>query len=102
MANTSTNTYIGFHQDHHGITQLGRIVLDGWVFGFIPETEDCTGWDLGRMQLLMDKISQEWDKYSNLPSRLPPELQQRHTEIYAKAMSTAREKGWNPELGDDE
>ena len=102
MANTSTNTYIGFHQDHHGITQLGRIVLDGWVFGFIPETEDCTGWDLGRMQLLMDKISQEWDKYSNLPSRLPPELQQRHTEIYAKAMSTAREKGWDPELGDDE
>ena len=98
----ATNTYIGFHNDHHGITQLGRIVLDGWVFGFIPETEDCTGWDLGRMQLLMDKISKEWDKYNALPSRLPPELQQRHTEIYAKAMSDARTKGWNPELGDDE
>jgi len=97
-----SNTYIGFHNDHHGITQLGRIVLDGWVFGFIPETEDCTGWDLGRMQLLMDKISKEWDKYDTLPSRLPPELQQRHTEIYAKAMSDARTKGWNPELGDDE
>jgi hypothetical protein len=95
-------TYVGFNQDHHGITQLGRIVLDGRVFGFIPETEDCTGWDLGRMQLLMDKVQVEWDKYANLPSRLPPELQQRHTELYGQAVKTAREKGWDPELGDDE
>lgn len=96
------NTYVGLNKDHHGITQLGRIVLDGRVFGFIPDTEDCAGWDLGRMQMLMDKISAEWDKYSNLPSRLPPELQQRHTEIYARATADARAKGWNPELGDDE
>jgi len=54
------------------------------------------------MQLLMDKISAEWDKYDNLPSRLPPELQQRHTEIYAKAMADARARGWDPELGDDD
>ena len=98
----AVDKYVGLHQDHHGITQLGRIVLDGRVFGFIPETEDCAGWDLGRMQMLMDKISAEWDKYANLPSRLPPELQQRHTEIYASAMAQAREKGWDPELGDDE
>jgi len=77
-------------------------VLDGRVFGFIPDSEDCAGWDLGRMQLLMDKISAEWDKYDNLPSRLPPELQQRHTEIYAKAMADARARGWDPELGDDD
>lgn len=96
------NTYIGFRHDHHGITQLGRIVLDAWVFGLIPETEDCSGWDLSRMQVLMDKISAEWDKYANLPSRLPLELQQRHTEIYAKAVAAARTKGWDPELGDDE
>ena len=97
-----SNTYIGFHHDNHGITQLGRMVLDSWVFGILPESEDCTGWELGRMQLLMDKINAEWDKYSNLPSRLPPALQQRHTEIYAKAMGIAKTKGWNPELGDDE
>ncbi len=96
------NTYAGLDNDHHGITQLGRVVLDGRVFGFIPDTEDCAGWDLGRMQMLMDKISAEWDKYANLPSRLPPELQQRHTEIYARAMADARAKGWDPELGDDE
>ncbi len=96
------NTYAGLNQDHHGITQLGRIVLDGRVFGFILETEDCTGWDLGRMQLLMDKVQVEWDKYAGLPSRLPPDLQQRHTDIYARAMQSARDKGWNPELGDDD
>jgi len=96
------NTYVGFHHDTHGITQLGRMVLDGWLFGLIPETEDCTGWDMGRMQALMDKVSAEWDKYANLPSRLPPDLQQRHTEIYTKAMAQAREKGWDPELGEDE
>jgi hypothetical protein len=96
------NTYVGFNKDHHGITQLGRIVLDGWVFGFIPETEDCAGWDLGRMQGLMDQVGAEWDKYAMLPSHLPPDLRLRHAEIYAKMMAQAREKGWNPELGDDE
>ena len=95
-------TYVGFNQDHHGIIQLGRIVLDGWVFGFIPDSEDCTGWDLGRMQLLMDKVQVEWDKYAGLPSRLPDALRQRHADIYARATESARAKGWNPELGDDE
>lgn len=95
-------SYIGFYNDKHGMTQLGRVVLDGWLFDLIPESEDCTGWDLGRMQALMDKIEKEWDKYGNLPSRLPPELRQRHIDIYEKAMALAKEKGWNPELGDDD
>ena len=95
-------TYVGFNQDNHGITQLGRIVLDGWVFGFIPETEDCTGWEIGRMQNLMEKVQTEWDKYANLPSRLPDALRQRHAEIYGRATDAARAKGWDPELGDDE
>lgn len=95
-------TYCGFYNDKHGMTQLGRVVLDGWLFGFIPESEDCTGWDLGRMQALMERIEKEWDKYDCLPSRLPPELRARHAQIYAKAMALAREKGWNPELGEDD
>lgn len=94
--------YVGFHNDKHGITQLGRIVLDGWLFGFIQETEDCAGWSIGQMQVLMERIEGEWDKYGNLPSRLPPELKQRHAEIYARATALAREKGWDPELGEDE
>ena len=97
-----TQKYVGFHNDKHGITQLGRIVLDGWLFDFIPQTEDCAGWSVGQMQVLMEKIESEWDKYGNLPSRLPSELRQRHAEIYARATALARKKGWNPELGEDE
>jgi hypothetical protein len=96
------NTYPGFNNDKHGITQLGRIVLDGWLFGLIPETEDCAGWGIGRMQGLMEQVQGEWDKYGNLPSRLPPDLRQRHSELYDRAMRAARDKGWDPELGDDE
>ena len=96
------NTYVGLNQDTTASPSWAASCWMAGVFGFIPETEDCAGWDLGRMQMLMDKISAEWDKYANLPSRLPPELQQRHTEIYASAVTEARAKGWNPELGDDE
>ncbi|HKB59790.1 MAG TPA: hypothetical protein VKC56_07045 [Gallionellaceae bacterium] len=99
---TDPKTYVGFYKDRHGITQLGRVVLDGWVFGLIPDTEDCAGWELGRMQALMERVQQEWDKYANLPSRLAPELRERHEKIYATAMAEARGKGWDPELGDDE
>ena len=95
-------TYPGLHQDTHGMTVLGRVVLDGWLFGLIPETEDCAGWDLQRMQKLMDQVGQIWDQYGNLPSRLPDEMRQRHADLYARATERAREKGWDPELGDDE
>lgn len=94
--------YAGFHEDAHGITMLGRIVLDAWLFGLIPREEDCAGWDLQRMQQLMDQVNRRWDEYGNLPSRLPPELLQKHTELYAWAMQRARERGWNPELDEEE
>jgi hypothetical protein len=96
------NTYTGLHNDKHGLTQLGRIVLDAWLFGLIPETEDCTSWPVGRMQSLMEQVQVEWDKYANLPSRLPPDLFRRHGELYEQAIRTARAKGWDPELGEDE
>ncbi len=67
----SINICFSFNQDHHGITQLGRIVPDGRVFGFIPASEDCTGRDMGCMQTLMDKVQVEWVKYAGPPSRLP-------------------------------
>lgn len=98
----ASNLYVGFHRDKHGITQLGRIVLDGWLFGFIPETEDCAGWEPGRMQSLMERVQIEWDKYANLPSHLPDDLRQRHAKIYARATESARAKGWDPKLGEDE
>lgn len=95
-------TYCGFNQDTHGLTVLGRVVLDAWLFDLLPRTEDCTDWDLQRMQLLMNQIEARWDSYGNLPSRLPAELQQRHTELYAWATERGRTRGWNPELGEDE
>ena len=95
-------TYAGLGNDTHGMTMLGRVVLDGWLFGLIPETEDCAGWDLQRMQKLTGEVEQEWDKYGTLPSFLPPELRKRHTELYDMATQRARERGWDPELADDE
>ena len=50
----------------------------------------------------MERIQDEWDKHGNLPSRLPDELRQRHADIYARAMATARDRGWDPELGEDD
>ena len=44
----------------------------------------------------------EWDKYKSLPSHLPPELRERHAALYNMAVERAREKGWDPELGDDD
>ena len=95
-------TYAGFSHDKHGITMMGRVVLGAWLFGFLPETEDCAGWDLGRMQVLTDKVEAEWDKYKSLPSNLPAELRERHAALYKMAVERARDKGWDPELGDDD
>ena len=33
--NTNKMTYAGFHHDKHGVTMMGRVVLDSWVFGFV-------------------------------------------------------------------
>lgn len=95
-------TYPGLHADRHGLTQLGRIVLDAQVFGLISEDEDCAGWDLGRMQALMQRVEQQWDAIGGLPSRLPPELAARHARLYDAAIARARQRGWSAELGDDD
>lgn len=95
--------YAGIDQDEKGgLTHLGRIVRDAWVFGILPETETCAGWDGARMQGLYEQVYAAWEPYAHLPSRLPPELQARHTELYAKAINDARTRGWDPELGEDE
>jgi hypothetical protein len=96
------NVYAGLANDKHGLTQLGRLVLDARLFDLIVPTQDCAGWDLGRMQGLMERVQAEWDKYGQLPSRLPPDLLKRHGELYGAAIQAARAKGWNPELGEDE
>ena len=94
--------YPGLENDSHGITQLGRIVLDARVFGLISDEESCAGWDLQRMQVIANQVEARWDEFGNLPSRLPDDLRARHTDIYARATERARTRGWDPELGEDE
>ena len=96
-------TYIGIDKDTNGgMTHLGRIVMDGWLFGFIPESETCAGWNAAQMQNLYEKVYAAWEPYAHIPSKLPPEMREKHVQIYTAAMERGREKGWNPELGEDD
>ena len=94
--------YAGLDRDSHGLTPIGRTVLDARVFGLVGDAEDCAGWDLGRIQALTTRVEQEWDRHGGLPSRLPPHLADRHRRIYDSAIRTAGSRGWNPELDDEE
>ena len=98
-----TLRYAGLKNDVNcGMTHLGQMVKDAWVFGLIPDSEDCTGWDNGQMQVLYERICGHWEPYANLPSSLPAELRERHAKIYLDAIAQAKADGWNPELGDDD
>ena len=91
--------YAGIDQDPHGaINPTGNIIRDAWVFGIIPESETCAGWNLQAIQGLYDKVSEAWAPYGHLASRLPEELRERHTRIYAEAGARARSLGWDPGL----
>ncbi len=95
--------YAGIDKDEKGgLTHLGRMVRDAWIFGILPETETCEGWDGARMQKLYEEVYAAWDQYAHLPSRLPEALQMRHAEFYARAIADAKSKGWDAELGEDE
>lgn len=95
--------YVGLDQDlHGGMTPTGTIIRDAWVFGLIPETETCAGWDLQRLQALYDQVAAAWQPYGHLASRLPPELRERHSRIYEEAVQRARAAGWEPEMEDDD
>jgi hypothetical protein len=84
------------------MTTVGRIVRDAWIFGILPETETCAGWSMDRIQAIYDQVSAAWDRHGHLMSRLPAELRERHERIYGEALRLAREKGWDPELDDED
>lgn len=95
--------YVGIYQDENGgLTHLGRMVRDAWVFDILPESETCAGWDGSKMQNLYEQVHEAWEPYAHLPSKLPADLQQRHTKIYAEAIEYAKSKGWDAELGEDD
>ncbi|MEJ2400503.1 MAG: hypothetical protein P8Y52_03825 [Xanthomonadales bacterium] len=91
-------TYPGIDQDAQGaMNPTGNIIRDAWVFDLIPETETCAGWTAARIQDLYERVSAAWAPYAHLPSRLPPDLRERHRRIYAAAVESARDRGWDPE-----
>lgn len=92
------NTYVGVDKDiNGGMTTIGKLVRDAWVFGLIPETETCEGWNLSRVDALLQKVNNEWDKYGCLVSHLPSELFERHKKFHTAALEKAREAGWSGE-----
>ena len=91
-------TYVGVDNDvNGGMTTIGKIIRDAWVFGLIPETETCAGWTMAQVEILYDKVTAAWGPYGHLASRLPPELRERHARIYEAAIDRARREGWDPE-----
>ena len=95
--------YCGLDKDAYGgMTPIGIVIRDAWVFGILPEGETCENWSHGRLQVVHHQTKLEWDKYGCLVSNLPEELRQRHSRIYGEAVEHARKLGWNPELDDDD
>lgn len=91
--------YVGVFKDNFGgMTNLGRVVRDAWVFGILDESESCEGWSRGQMDDLYQKVTDEWDKHGCLVSKLPPELFERHQEIYSRAVTDAKDKGWSGDI----
>ena len=95
--------YVGIEQDSDaGLTHLGRIIRDAWVFGILPESETCAGWSSAQMQSLYEKVYAAWEPYAHLPSRLPDDLRKRHTYFYSMAITQAKKEGWSPDLSEDD
>lgn len=81
-----------------GMTSIGKMIHDAWVFGLIPESETCAGWNLAGIDGLLHKVNNEWDKYGCLVSNLPDELRARHQRIHGEAVERARAAGWSGEI----
>lgn len=97
------DTYVGVDNDiNGGMTTIGKLVRDAWVFGLIDDTETCEGWNFAGIDALLDKVNTEWDKYGCLVSHLPEDLFNRHQEIHGKALETARAAGWRGEQETDD
>lgn len=96
--------YEGIHNDKYGgMTSIGAIIKDAWIFGVIPETETCEGWTLDRIQQLYDEVSRLRERYGFRLEELPPQIRERHERIHREAMARARAMGWDPdrELADE-
>jgi len=90
--------YVGINNDiNGGMTTIGKLIRDAWVFELLPETETCLGWTFQGIDDLLRKVNTEWDKYSCMVSHLPPELAARHQQIHDAAIASAKKTGWSGE-----
>ena len=90
--------YVGINNEiMGGMTSIGKVIRDSWVFGLIPETETCEGWNSAGIDALLQKLNIEWDKYGCLVKHLPKDLFERHQRIHNVAINTAIEQGWSGE-----
>lgn len=98
------DVYVGVDNDVlGGMTPMGKVIRDAWVFELIPETETCQGWTLAGLDALLQRVNSEWDKYGCLVSHLPADLFERHRRIHTAAIRSAKAAGWCGEIetGDD-
>jgi hypothetical protein len=95
--------YVGVDKDiHGGMTTIGKVIRDAWVFELIPESETCEGWNLAGIDALLQKVNTEWDKYGCLVSHLPETLAERHSRIHGNAIALAKAAGWNGNVETDD
>ena len=96
-------TYVGINNEiNGGMTTIGKVIRDAWVFEIIEETETCEGWNLSGIDALLQKVNAEWDKYGCMVSYLPPELRERHQLIHDVAIQDAKKSGWSGEHETDD
>ncbi len=89
--------YAGLDNDEYGgMTPIGNVIRDAWLFGLLPDGETCENWSYDRLRGLHEQVMAEWDKHGCMVSNLPEDLLQRHKEINDKALKIARERGWTP------
>ena len=92
------DTYVGVDKDvNGGMTTIGKLIRDAWVFGILDESETCEGWNFAGIDALLDKVNVEWDKYGCMVSHLPEDLFKRHQEIHNQAIIKAKASGWSGE-----
>lgn len=97
------NKYVGLDNEvNGGMTTIGKLIRDAWVFGILPETETCEGWNFAGVDALLQKVNAEWDKYGCLVRHLPEELRERHDRIHGAALIRAKEAGWSGECETDD
>ncbi|NQY51885.1 MAG: hypothetical protein HRT91_04285 [Piscirickettsiaceae bacterium] len=90
--------YVGINNEiMGGMTPIGKVIRDSWVFGLISEDETCEGWDAASIDALLQKLNIEWDKYGCLVRYLPEELSERHQRIHSAAINMAIDQGWSGE-----